>query len=109
MTKASHLWALGFDDMGRANQFLEELRKLGDQEALLLLDSAVAVRFPDGSLTLDGEPFVVAEDLRGHSFRQLFGRPGLGRAAADRCGSRRTAEKHLPRRPRRRSASVRTS
>ena len=60
MTKIGNLWAIGYDDMGRAAQVRQEITRLGDKHCLILLDTAVAVRYPDGSVTLDGEPFVVA-------------------------------------------------
>ena len=85
MTNAAHLWAVGFDQMGRASQFLEELRKLGDRQALMLLDAAVAVRYHDGSVTLDGEPFVVVSDLGRHSFAGFLA--GLALAAPPLTGA----------------------
>jgi uncharacterized membrane protein len=54
----SHLWAVGYDDMGRAEQVRAAITRLGERHCLLLLDTAVAVRYPDGSVTLNGEPFV---------------------------------------------------
>jgi uncharacterized membrane protein len=61
MTKA-HLWAIGYDDMSRAQQVRDEIVDLGwgPGEAgkyLILLDLAVAVRRPDGSFTIDHKPF----------------------------------------------------
>ena len=53
-----HLWAIGYDDMERAEQVKHEITRLGwDQPYLLLEDVAVVVRHPDGSFTLDREPF----------------------------------------------------
>src|SRR5215472_7992986 len=63
MTKGGHLWAIGYNDMGRAEQVRHEIIRLGDKHCLILLDTAVVVRYPDGSVTLDGEPFVAAVDL----------------------------------------------
>jgi uncharacterized membrane protein len=62
MTTIGHLWAIGYDDVGRADQVREEVRSLawGPGEAgryLTLLDVAVVVRHLDGSFTLDREPF----------------------------------------------------
>src|SRR5262249_17031072 len=61
MTEA-HLWAIGYDDMARAEQCREDLTKFGwgSGEAgkdLILLDVAVVVRHPDGSFTFDRKPF----------------------------------------------------
>src|SRR5262249_33461000 len=57
-----HLWAIGYDDVGRAHQVREEITRLGlgaghASKYLLLLDTAVVVRQPDGSFTLDHKPF----------------------------------------------------
>ena len=62
MTTTAHLWAVAYDDVGRADQVREEICSLawGPGEAgryLSLLDVAVVVRHPDGSFTLDREPF----------------------------------------------------
>jgi uncharacterized membrane protein len=54
MTKSGNLWAIGYDDMGRANQVRDEIISLGwDKHYLLLNDVAVVVRRADGSFTLN--------------------------------------------------------
>ena len=78
MTSTAHLWAVGFDDMGRAEQVRHEIIKLGDKHCLILLDTAVVVRYPDGSVTLDGGPFVAPIDLGGHSFASFLAGLALG-------------------------------
>ena len=78
MTKGGHLWAVGFDDMARAEQVRHEIIKLGDKHCLILLDTAVVVRYSDGSVTLDGEPIVAAIDLSGHSFASFLAGLALG-------------------------------
>ncbi|MGA7496535.1 MAG: DUF1269 domain-containing protein [Isosphaeraceae bacterium] len=66
MSKSGYLWAIGFDDMGRAAQFRDEITRLGwEKHCLILLDVAVAVRYPDGSFTLNGEPFVDVNNIVG--------------------------------------------
>ncbi len=66
MTKSGHLWAIGYDDMGRAHQVREEITSLGwVRNSLLLDDVAVAVRRPDGSFMLDREPFPAAANILG--------------------------------------------
>jgi uncharacterized membrane protein len=66
MTSSGHLWAIGYDDMERANQVREEIIKLGwDKHYLILEDVAVVVRHPDESFTLDREPFPVASNILG--------------------------------------------
>jgi uncharacterized membrane protein len=62
MTPAVHLWAVGFDDMARADQVCNEIIQLGwgaghAGKHLLLEDIAVVVRHPDGSFTFDRRPF----------------------------------------------------
>ncbi len=59
MEKDAHLWALGYDDPSRAAEVRDELARLAERHCLTLLDTAVAVRWPDGILTVDEEPFVV--------------------------------------------------
>jgi uncharacterized membrane protein len=68
MTKSGNLWAIGYDDMGRANQIRDEIISLGwDKHYLLLNDVAVVVRHPDGSFTLDREAFPAASNVLGCS------------------------------------------
>jgi uncharacterized membrane protein len=86
MTTSAHLWAIGYDDQSRAEEVRNEILKLGTEHSLDLLDTAVAVRFFDGSLTLDGERFVIAE-LPRRSVARFFaglilGAPPLSGAAA---------------------------
>jgi uncharacterized membrane protein len=62
MTTTAHLWAIGFDDVERAEHVRDTITQLGwgSDEAgkyLILLDIAVVVRHPDGSFTLEREPF----------------------------------------------------
>jgi len=66
MTRSGNLWAVGYDDMGRANQVREEIVNLGwVRHHLLLEDVAVVVRHLDGSFTLDRERFPTASNLLG--------------------------------------------
>jgi uncharacterized membrane protein len=70
MTKAAHLWAIGYDDMTRADEVRETIANLGwgnDRAAkyLLLQDLAVVVRQPDGSFTLNREPFPKVANIMG--------------------------------------------
>jgi uncharacterized membrane protein len=72
MTKATHLWAIGYDDMVRADQVRDEIARLGWDEGkagkyLVLLDLAVVVRHPDGSFTLDRKPFPGVANILGCS------------------------------------------
>ena len=61
MATSGHLWALGYDDMGRADQVREKIVSLGwDKHYLLLTDVAVVVRHSDGSFTFDRTPFPAA-------------------------------------------------
>jgi uncharacterized membrane protein len=68
MTKSGNLWAVGYDDIDRANQVREEIVRLGsDQQYLILDDIAVVVRHPDGSFTLNREKFQAAANIVGSS------------------------------------------
>jgi uncharacterized membrane protein len=60
MTELGHLWAVGYDDLERAEQLRSAMTGLAESRCLVLLDTAVAVRYADGSITLDGETFVPA-------------------------------------------------
>ena len=72
MTRANHLWAIGYDDMERAEQVRAEINRLGERHCLILLDTAVVVRYPDGGLTVDGEPFVAHTPLGRHTLISLL-------------------------------------
>jgi uncharacterized membrane protein len=70
MTAAAHLWAIGYDEMDRASQVRDEITRIGWGEGkggkyLLLLDTAVVVRHPDGSCTLDHKPFPTIGNVAG--------------------------------------------
>ena len=66
VSDVGHLWAIGYEDMARANQVKEEITRLGWTEKYLALsDVAVVVRHPDGSFTLNREPFPVVGNLLG--------------------------------------------
>jgi uncharacterized membrane protein len=54
--------------MGRANQVRDEIVRLGWEKHYLMLDDvAVVVRHPDGSFTLNREPFPAASNVLGCS------------------------------------------
>jgi uncharacterized membrane protein len=62
MTTTAHLWAIGYDDVERAEQARTEITRLGwgpgqAGRYLILLDMAVVVRHPDGSFAFDRKPF----------------------------------------------------
>ena len=78
MIEGGHLWAFGYDAMDRAEQVREEVARLSESQCLTLLDTAVVVRYPDGSLTLNGEPFVFFPCLRGHTFASFLAGLALG-------------------------------
>src|SRR5215475_10958413 len=66
MTKSEHLWAIGYDDMGRAEQVRDEIIRLGwDTHYLILIDIAVVVRHPDGSFTCNREPVPAVANILG--------------------------------------------
>jgi len=78
LIKTGHLWAIGYEDMQRAEQVRAEIARLSERHCLILLDTAVVVRYPDGSVTLDGEPFVAAAHLGGHTFARFLAGLALG-------------------------------
>jgi uncharacterized membrane protein len=68
MATSGHLWAVGYDDIGRANEVRDTIVGLGwDKHFLILEDVAVVVRHPDGSFTLNREPFPAAANILGCS------------------------------------------
>src|SRR2546427_2490122 len=68
MKSTEHLWAVGYDDMERADHVREEIVRLGWVENRLILeDVAVVVRHLDGSFTLNRERFPAAHNLLGCS------------------------------------------
>src|SRR5437870_703709 len=65
-TGASHLWAIGYEDMDRADQVRDRITQLGwDERRLRLLDIAVVMRRSDGSFALDRAPFPGAANVAG--------------------------------------------
>jgi uncharacterized membrane protein len=78
MTKRGHLWAIGYADIGRAEQVRQEVNKLGTMHCLTVLDTAVAVRHADGTVTLDGEPLVAPIKVAGRSFAGFLAALALG-------------------------------
>src|SRR5262249_5853927 len=101
MSAAAHLWAIGYDDMARADQVRAEISKLAwEQHYLVLSDVVVVVRHPDGSFTFDRERspgaanivgctvvgllagLVVAAPLTGAAIGALLGGAGTTVAAA---------------------------
>ena len=62
----AHLWAIAYDDSGRAEQVRAEVMGLaGAGQYLLLLDIAILARHGDGSYTLDRKPFPVIGNVLG--------------------------------------------
>jgi uncharacterized membrane protein len=78
MTASAHLWAIGYDDMGRADQVREEVIRLSNRHCLILLDTAVVVRYPDGCVTLNGEPFVAPLRIGRHTLAGFLAGLALG-------------------------------
>jgi uncharacterized membrane protein len=79
MSKSEHLWAVGFDDTGGAAQVRDEITRLAwEKHQLILLDVAVAVRYPDGCFTLNGEPFSPATKIHGGTLTHFLAGLALG-------------------------------
>jgi uncharacterized membrane protein len=102
MKSAGNLWAVAFDGPDRDAQVLAELRRLEESQFLLVEDTAVVVRAPDGSFRLDHDRYpylgniagcsltgflaglVVLAPLAGAAIGALVG--GAGSAIATRIG-----------------------
>jgi uncharacterized membrane protein len=66
MASSGHLWAIGYDDRGRASEVCDTITSLGwGKHELILDDVAVVVRHPDGSFTLNRERFPAASNILG--------------------------------------------
>lgn len=79
MTAAAHLWAVGFDNIQRADEFRVELVELANRKCLTLRDTAVVVRYSDGTVTLDGELFLPPVHARSRALASFLA--GLALAA----------------------------
>jgi len=107
MSESGHLWAIGYDDVARADQVRDEIASVGwgtgrAGKYLILEDCAVVVRHPDGSFTLNRTRFagvanilacagagllaglVLAAPLTGAAIGALLG--SVGTAAGTRLG-----------------------
>jgi len=66
MTRSGNLWAIGYDDAGRADEVREVITRLGwGTNRLILADVAVVVRHADGSFTFDREAFPAGGNILG--------------------------------------------
>jgi uncharacterized membrane protein len=86
MSDVGHLWAVAFDDVSRADQVRESVAQLAQRHLFVLLDWTVAVRYGDGSFSLDGEPLVNASKggrLANFLASLAMGAPPLTSAAVD--------------------------
>jgi uncharacterized membrane protein len=68
MATTAHFWAIGYDDMQRASRVRDEVAALAWDNGragkyLILDDIAVVVRHPDGSFTLNHQPFPTATNI----------------------------------------------
>jgi uncharacterized membrane protein len=87
MTACGNLWAVGFDDRGRAAQVRDKITCLAwEKHQLILLDVAVAERCRDGLVTLNGEPFPAVTKTHGGTIAHflaglMLGAPPLTGAA----------------------------
>src|SRR5262245_6646864 len=66
MKPESHLWAIGYEDIARAEEVSDEIKRLGWYENYMtLIDVAVVVRNEDGSFTCNREPFPTRDHILG--------------------------------------------
>jgi uncharacterized membrane protein len=78
MTKRGRLWAIGYDRMERAAQVRDEVIRLGEKHYLVVLDTAVVVRYRDGITTLDGKRFLDHISGNGHTVASCMAAIALG-------------------------------
>jgi uncharacterized membrane protein len=79
MTTCANFWAVGFDDADRAARLRDEIASLGrDKHYLNILNLAVAVRYPDGTLTVNGERYPILTNVVGHSLASFLASLALG-------------------------------
>jgi uncharacterized membrane protein len=78
MIKGAHLWAVGYGDVERAQQVRAAIARLDERRCLILFDMAVVARYADGSVTVDGEPFVTALKFGGHTIASFLAGLALG-------------------------------
>ena len=79
MAAYGNLWAVGYEDLERANHLRDEIMKLGWNKHYLVLDDvAVVVRHLDGSLTLNREGFPAGPNILGCSLVGLLAGLVLG-------------------------------
>jgi|ERR1043165_4225447 uncharacterized membrane protein len=96
MSTKAHLWAVGFDDVARADQVREKITELGwgagrADKYLVLLDIAVVIRRPDGSFLFKPEHNGAAENIVGTTILGclaglMFGAPVTGAAIGTLLG-----------------------
>jgi uncharacterized membrane protein len=73
------MWAVGFEDTEGAAQFQVEITRLArEKHRLILLDVAVAVRYPDGCFTLNGERFAEGTGIHGGTVAHFLAGLALG-------------------------------
>jgi uncharacterized membrane protein len=78
MNQGGHLWAIGYDETGRAAEIRDAVNWLAHGHCLILLDIAVVVRYADGSVTLDGEPFLAPVKVHGGALARFLAGLALG-------------------------------
>ena len=78
MTQRKRLWAVGFDRMERADEVRGEILKLGAKRDLIVFETAVAVCYPDGIVTLDGKRFLENISSRHHTIARFIAAIALG-------------------------------
>ena len=83
----SHLWAVGFDDVVRAEQVRDIIADLAwgigqGAKYIILEDIAVVVRHADGTFTFDRKPFAGAVNILGCSVVGFLAGPSCWRAGA---------------------------
>jgi uncharacterized membrane protein len=78
MAKCGHLWAVGYGQMERAAQVRDEVTRLNERHCLVVFDTAVVIRYPDGTVTLNGERFLTGINLHAHTLAGFLTGLALG-------------------------------
>src|SRR5262249_6249287 len=76
--KRGRLWAIGYDRIERATQLRDEVIRLGAEHCLVVLDTAVGVRYPHRIITLDGKRVLDPINSPRHTFASCLAAFALG-------------------------------
>jgi uncharacterized membrane protein len=97
MSGPVHLWAVGYDDLDRAQRVRDLIVSMADHDQCLrLLEIALLVRSPDGSLTFNGKPFPAAKRSLGQGILAILAAFSLAVPLLSDDAVARTFDSSLP-------------